>query len=76
MVRPVLTALKVLGAPPIKSSLSQALAATNLSIVILFFCLIFFWGGAHAQHMEGPRLGAESDLQLPAYTTATATPYP
>ena len=23
--------------------------------------------------MEGPRLGIESELQLPAYTTATAT---
>ena len=24
-------------------------------------------------HMEGPRLGVESELQLLAYTTATAT---
>ena len=28
------------------------------------------------QHMEVPRLGAESELQLPACTTATATPDP
>ena len=35
--------------------------------------LFFFWGGAHLQHMEVPRLGVESELQLPAYTTATAT---
>ena len=26
--------------------------------------------------MEVPRLGVESELQLPAYTTATATPDP
>ena len=26
----------------------------------------------HVQHKEVPRLGVESDLQLPAYTTATA----
>ena len=25
------------------------------------------------QHMEVPRLGVESEVQLPAYTTATAT---
>jgi len=25
-------------------------------------------------HMEVPRLGVESELQLPVYTTATATP--
>ena len=29
--------------------------------------------GPHLRHMEVPRLGAESELQLPAYTTATAT---
>ena len=29
--------------------------------------------GPHPQHMEVPRLGVESELQLPAYTTATAT---
>ena len=28
------------------------------------------------QHMEVPRLGAESELQLPAYTTATEMPGP
>ena len=26
--------------------------------------------------MEGPRLGADSELQLPAYTTATDMPDP
>ena len=28
----------------------------------------------HSWHMEVPRLGVESELQLLAYTTATATP--
>ena len=40
----------------------------------------FFWGGvfvyfsrATPQHMEVPRLGVQLELQLPVYTTATAT---
>ena len=36
----------------------------------LFF---FFFLGPHLWHMKVPRLGLESQLQLPAYTTATAT---
>ena len=32
----------------------------------------FFWG-RHSQHAEVPRVGVELELQLPAYTTATAT---
>ena len=31
--------------------------------------------GLHPRHMEVPRLGVESELQLPAYTTAIATPH-
>jgi len=38
---------------------------------ILHFKLFFFLG-LHLQHVEVPRLGSESKLQLPAYTTATA----
>ena len=43
----------------------------------LIFCLfiylfILFWG-PHSQHLEVPRLGVKSELQLPAYATATAT---
>ena len=34
-----------------------------------FFCLFRL----HSWHMEVPRLGVESELQLPAYATATAT---
>ena len=34
----------------------------------IFF--LFFFSGPHLRHMEVPRLGVESKLQLPAYTTA------
>ena len=34
--------------------------------------LVFFL--PHLQHMEVPRLGIESELQLPAYTTAMPDP--
>ena len=36
----------------------------------LFIYLVFL--GLHLHHMEVPRLGVESELQLPAYTTTTA----
>ena len=39
-----------------------------------FSCFFFFcFLGLHAQHMEVPRLGVELELQLQAYTIATAT---
>ena len=34
-----------------------------------FFCIL----GPHLWHMEDPRLGIKSELQLPTYITATAT---
>ena len=34
--------------------------------------IFFFFLGQHPRHMEVPRQGAELELQLPAYTTATA----
>ena len=37
-----------------------------------FFFPFFFSGGLHLQHMEVPRLGVKSELQLPAYITSTA----
>ena len=42
---------------------------------LLLFCCCFFVVvvlGLYPWHMEVPRLGVESKLQLPAYTTATA----
>ena len=40
-----------------------------------FFSFLVFLG-PHLQHMEVPRLRVELELQLLAYTTATATPDP
>ena len=45
-----------------------------------FFWLFLFVGfpflEPHPWHLEVRRLGVESELQLPAYTTATAMPDP
>ena len=38
------------------------------------FSILFFFFWPHLWHMEIPRLGFESELQMLAYTTATATP--
>jgi len=40
----------------------------------IFIYLFIYFLGQHPQHMEVPRLGAESELWLLAYTTATAMP--
>ena len=37
-------------------------------------CYYFCFLGPHSLHMEVPRLGVDSDLQLLAYTAATITP--
>ena len=42
----------------------------------LFIRNFFFFLWPHLQHMEVPRQGAESQLQLPAYATAIAIPDP
>ena len=45
-----------------------------LFIYLLFFIFLFFvFLGPHLWQTEVPRLGVESELQLPACTTATAT---
>ena len=44
------------------------------SFFLFFFLSFFFFLGPYLQHMEVPRLGVELELQLPAYTTATAMP--
>ena len=41
-----------------------------------FFFFFFGFLGPYPQHMEVPRLGVKSELQLPACTTATATQAP
>ena len=40
----------------------------------LSFCFLFL--GLHPQHMELPGIGVKLELQMPAYTTATARPDP
>ena len=47
-------------------------ALTFIYLLTYLFCFL----GLHTQHMEVPRLAAELELQLPAYTTATETLYP
>ena len=43
-----------------------------IALIILFIYLFIYlcFLGPHLRHMEVPRLGAESELQLPAYTAA------
>ena len=45
---------------------------------LFIYLFIVFSGllGPHPRHMEVPGLGVQSELLLPAYTTATATPDP
>ena len=47
-----------------------------LSFFSFLFLSFFFFLGLHPWHMEVPRLGFKSELQLPAYTTATITQDP
>ena len=41
--------------------------------VFFLLLLLFVFLELHPRHMEVPRLGIESELQLSAYATATAT---
>ena len=41
--------------------------------LLIYFIYLFLFLGLHLWHMEVPRLGVESEVQLPAYTTATTT---
>ena len=63
-----------MAAPPV--CLSYVLTE-NMSVKILGFFFFFFFFfvllGPHPRHMEVLMLGGELELQLPAYTTATAT---
>ena len=42
----------------------------------LLFIYLYFFLGLHLKHMEVPRLGVESEVELLAYVTATAKPDP
>ena len=41
--------------------------------IFFFFSFSSSFLGSHLQHMEVPRLGVVSELQLPAFATAIAT---
>ena len=49
-------------------------AMSTYSFYFILFYFIFCFLGLHAWYMEVPRLGVESELQLPGYAMATATP--
>ena len=57
--------------------LSQKAGRTSSWWSVLGF---FFWSfvflGPHLWYVEAPKLGVKSELQLPVYTTAKATPDP
>ena len=44
-----------------------------LVVLSLYFKWTIIFLGHHPQHMEVPRLGVQSERQLPVYATATAT---
>ena len=46
---------------------------TYVNSLSFSFCFVFVFLGLHPRRMEVPRLRVQSELQLPAYTTATAT---
>ena len=48
-----------------------SISSPKIVIFCLFFSFFFLW--LHLRHMEVPKLGVESELQLLACTTATAT---
>ena len=58
-----------MGTPPV-----VCLKQTNNKKTLTTFLCVFL--GPHQKHMESSRPGVESQLQLPAHTTATATPDP
>ena len=55
---------------------TQNLLCLFFLFVCFLFCFVLFFLGLHLWHMEVPRLGVCSELQLPSCTTATATPDP
>lgn len=51
----------------------QSWSEDNESLLNLMLCCCCFVLGPHLLHMEVPKLGVGSELQLLGYTTATAT---
>ena len=50
------------------------LAITYIFPLVFFFFFLFFFSGLSLQHMEVPRLGVWSELQMPTHATATQGP--
>ena len=59
-----------------KVMLTYVLAGLGFFLFVYLFVLSFVVLGPHPQHIEVLRPGVLSELQPPAYTTATATPDP
>ena len=56
---------------------SSCLNPSLLSMPFIYlFLFIYCFLELHPQHMETPRLGVQSELQSPTYTTAPAMPDP
>ena len=58
------------------SVLSQISSLKQYLKEVFGFLFFVFFLGPHLRHIEVPSLGVESELQLPAYTTARAMPDP
>ena len=55
----------------ISAASAQGALPGSQALFFVFFCLfVFVFLGPHPWHVENPRLGVESEWQLPAYTTA------
>ena len=50
------------------------LESQYFDLLLLLLLLLFYFLRLQVWHIEVPRLGVESELQPPAYNTATATP--
>ena len=55
-----------------KLSYLQAIFKWKTKYCLLVYLFIYCFLGLHPWHIEAPSLGVELELQLPAYTTATA----
>ena len=55
------------------SATTSLFSESGCFLLLLLFVFLAFLG-PHLWHMDVPRLGVKLELQLPAYTTVTATP--
>ena len=55
-----------------RSDFKDGSSSSFIFVYFAFFFFFFAFVGPHPWHMEVLRLGVESELQLPTYTTVTA----